>query len=117
MIRGELYWAHLTPRSGSEQSGRRPVLIVSHDGFNTVPGWRSIIVIPLSTSEKQAKRGPTAIPLPKGTAGLKHGSIALCHQITTLDRMKLVERIGSLPKELLKSVEEGMKAALSLTFT
>ena len=61
MIRGEIYWADLKPRSGSEQRGRRPVLIVSHDGFNRIPSWRSIIVVPLSTSEKQAKRGPTAI--------------------------------------------------------
>ena len=31
MIRGEVYWADLAPRSGSEQRGRRPVVVVSHD--------------------------------------------------------------------------------------
>jgi mRNA-degrading endonuclease toxin of MazEF toxin-antitoxin module len=49
MKRGDLYWADLIPRSGSEQTGRRPVIIVSHDGFNHTPGWRSIIVVPIST--------------------------------------------------------------------
>jgi mRNA-degrading endonuclease toxin of MazEF toxin-antitoxin module len=34
MKRGEVYWADLVPRSGSEQTGRRPVILVSHDGFN-----------------------------------------------------------------------------------
>jgi mRNA interferase MazF len=115
MRRGEVYWADLHPRSGSEQTGRRPVVIISHDGFNEVVQWRSIIVVPLSTSENQAKRGPTAISLPKGTAGLRHGSIGLCHQVTTLDRSKLVERIGALPSSFLKQIEEGLKAALSLT--
>ena len=38
MIRGEVYWADLKPRSGSEQSGRRPVLIISNDGFNRING-------------------------------------------------------------------------------
>ncbi len=44
MKRGDLYWAELKPRSGSEQQGRRPVVIVSSDGFNEVPAWRSIIL-------------------------------------------------------------------------
>jgi mRNA-degrading endonuclease toxin of MazEF toxin-antitoxin module len=34
MKRGGVYWADLVPRSGSEQTGRRPVIVVSHDGFN-----------------------------------------------------------------------------------
>ena len=38
MARGEVYWADLVPRSGSEQTGRRPVILVSHDGFNQTPG-------------------------------------------------------------------------------
>jgi mRNA-degrading endonuclease toxin of MazEF toxin-antitoxin module len=33
----EGYRADLVPRSGSEQKGRRPVIIVSHDGFNQIP--------------------------------------------------------------------------------
>ena len=42
MKRGEIYWADLAPRSGSEQKGRRPVLVVSHDAFNQTPGWSSV---------------------------------------------------------------------------
>jgi len=34
MRRGDIYRAQLTPRSGSEQQGVRPVIIVSHDAFN-----------------------------------------------------------------------------------
>jgi mRNA-degrading endonuclease toxin of MazEF toxin-antitoxin module len=41
-----VFWADLAPRSGSEQAGRRPVIVVSHDGFNQAPGWRSVIVVP-----------------------------------------------------------------------
>jgi mRNA interferase MazF len=115
MRRGEVWWADLLPRSGSEQSGRRRVVVVSHDAFNQTQNWRSIIVVPLSTSVAQERRGPTAIAIPRGTAGLPRASVALCHQITTLDRSKLTRPIGALPGNVLGSVEAGLKAALSLS--
>lgn len=114
MKRGEIFWADLKPRSGSEQRGRRPVIVVSNDGFNLAPSWGSVIVVPVSTSETQARRAPTAVSLPPGTGGLSRASVALCHQVTTLDRMKLTERVGTLPAAALTAVEEGLKAALEL---
>src|ERR1051326_6838972 len=104
MRRGEVHWADLVPRSGSEQSGRRPVIVISHDGFNQTPGWRSIIVIPISTSTSQARRGPTVIEIPTGAGGLAKNSFAICHQVTMLDRAKLTKRIGALPAETLREV-------------
>jgi mRNA interferase MazF len=114
MKRGDLFWANLSPRSGSEQAGRRPVIILSHDAFNEVPAWRSIIVIPVSTSPTQSRRGPTVVALPAGTANLKEQSSALCHQITTLDRVKLVERIGELSSETLAQIERALLAAVDI---
>ncbi|MSV29163.1 MAG: type II toxin-antitoxin system PemK/MazF family toxin [Bryobacterales bacterium] len=114
MKRGDIHWADLVPRSGSEQAGRRPVIVVSHDGFNQTPEWRSIIVVPISTSSSQGKRGPTVIELSGGTAGLPKTSYAVCHQVTTLDRAKLTKRIGSLPSDSLREIEEGLKAAMDL---
>ena len=114
MRRGDVYWADLVPRSGSEQSGRRPVVILSHDGFNLTPGWNSLIVVPLSTSLSQASRSVTVVGIPMGTAGLSRAGVALCHQVTTLDRRKLVQKIGTLPAPLLTQVGEGVKAAMDL---
>ena len=114
MRRGEVHWAELHPRSGSEQQGRRLVIVVSHDGFNETPGWQSIIVVPCSTSRSQRRRGPTVVALPEGTGGLPADCVALCHQITTLDRSKLVQRIGALPESDLRAVEDGIRAAIDL---
>lgn len=114
MKRGELHWADLVPRSGSEQTGRRPVIILSNDGFNQTPGWRSIIVIPVSTSPSQARRGPTVVEIEAGTAGLPKTSFALCHQVTTLERAKLTRRIGVLSPVVLRAIQEGIRAALDL---
>ena len=114
MKRGDLYWATLDPRSGSEQKGRRPVLVLSHDAFNQTANWRSIIVVPLSTSPIQARRAPTVVPLAAGTAGLTVASCVVCHQITTLDRTNLSERIGALPPKLLGQVEAALLSAVDI---
>lgn len=114
MRRGEVYWANLAPRSGSEQTGRRPVIIISHDAFNQAKGWRSVIVIPVSTSPSQARRGPTVVALPAGTAGLPSESTAICHQITTIDRAKLDNRVGALASDLLTKVEGALLVAVDI---
>ncbi len=54
------------------------------------------------------------MPLPGGAGALLKASVAICHQVTTLDRAKLSQQIGTLPSELLVAVEEGLKAALDL---
>lgn len=114
MRRGEIYWANLDPRSGSEQRGFRPVIVVSNDAFTLNDKWQSVIVVPLSTSENQRRRGPTAVSIMKGDTGLPSDSVALCHQVTTLDRAKLVRLQGTISHEALKRVELGLSVALQL---
>ena len=90
------------------------MIVVSHDAFNEADTWRSIIVVPVSTAAKQAARGPTAVALPKGAGGLTQNSVALCHQVTTLDRAKLKKKLGSLTSNELTRVGVGLKASLDL---
>jgi len=45
---------------------------------------------------------------------LPEDSAAICHQITTLDRSKLTQKIGSLPESSLQAVETGLRAAIDL---
>ena len=114
MRRGEVYWANLLPRSGPEQKGRRPVVVVSHDAFNRSAGWRTAIIVPVSTSSAQAQRGPTVVPMPSGSGGLPRSSLALCHQVTTLDRSKLERRLGLLSADLMREIAIGLASAMDL---
>jgi mRNA interferase MazF len=114
MIRGDVYWAELVPRSGSEQSGKRPVVIVSRDAFNANGSWMSVNVVPLTTSTSRTHRGPTVVLVPQTMGGMARDSVALCHQVTTLDRRKLSKRITTLSASVLKSIDVGLRAALSL---
>jgi mRNA interferase MazF len=114
MRRGEVWLAELEPRSGSEQRGVRPVVVVSRDALNRVSTWRSINVVPLSTSARQAIRGPTVVLVPAGEAGLERDGVAVGHQITTLDRGKLSRCLGTLSPGVLADVERCLKVALDL---
>lgn len=54
------------------------------------------------------------MPIPAGSGGLSQESVALCHQVTTLDRRKLGELIGNLNGTQLRAVEEGLRVALGM---
>ena len=90
------------------------MIVISNDGFNLTPNWRSVIVVPVTTSESQARRGPTAVVLGAGTGGLPKAGVAVCHHVTTIDRRKLTKRLGTLPVTALAAVEGGLRSALDL---
>ena len=117
MQRGDIYMADFAPRSGSEQSGLRPALLISTDLFNRRETWQSLIVVPFSTSDVQAKRGPSAVLISREPSGLRSDSVALCHQVTMLDRSKFGARIGRLSPEQLVQVEQGLLLTLGMLQT
>ena len=60
ILRGEIYWADLSPTRGHEQAGQRPVLVISHDVFNERSG--PVIALAL-TSEAQRAGLPLALKI------------------------------------------------------
>ena len=90
-----IFLAALDPTVGSEQVGRRPVLVISRERLNQL--LPVVNVVPL-TSRKSPRRViyPNEVLLSAGTAGLTISSIVLCYQIRTLDKRQLERRIGVL---------------------
>lgn len=89
ILRGEIYWADLTPTRGHEQAGKRPVLVVSHDILNE----RSGTVIALALMSQSQRAGfpltfhLTDVKLPKP-------SWVKISQVRTLAVERLGRRIG-----------------------
>mgnify|MGYP001596024087 CR=1 FL=1 len=88
--RGDLFWVDLDPTRGSEQAGRRPVLVIQNDIGNEVAP--TTIVAPLTT-KSFTKEYPTNVHLPKGISGLKSDSTVLLSQIRTIDKARLEKKI------------------------
>ncbi|MCY7417657.1 MAG: type II toxin-antitoxin system PemK/MazF family toxin [Chloroflexi bacterium] len=89
--RGQLHWAYLDPVIGSEQAGRRPVVIVSIDELLLGP---TLVVVPL-TSRVPVHMPPQYVLLPRSRTGLAQDSVALCHQVRAISTRRLVGRAGN----------------------
>ena len=105
----------LAPRSGSEQVGRRPCIIVSRDGFSANPRCGSVTVVPLTSAVRWQRTSPTTVLFQAGECNLPRASAAIAHQITTLDKSKIVApAMGRLTAEKLAEVETAMRNYLLL---
>jgi len=109
--RGDIFYVDLNPAKGSEQAGRRPVLVIQNDIGNEYSP--TIIIAPLTT-KKLSKEYPTNVHLKKGVAGLKEDSTVLFSQIRTIDKARLEKKIGSLSKDFISKVDEAIRISLGL---
>src|SRR6185436_16050780 len=98
MRQGEIWFAELDPVKGSEQAGRRPVVIISGNLMNDhLP---LTIVIPLTTKIKNYKGNPILEVGPQ--TGLKQRSEMLMFHVRSISRDRLVQRIGSVSSAALQ---------------
>ncbi|HEV2148599.1 MAG TPA: type II toxin-antitoxin system PemK/MazF family toxin [Longimicrobiaceae bacterium] len=115
--RWELYWADLDPVVGNEQGGdRRPVLVVSNDGFNRA--FDLVTVISLTKLEgKRRKVYPFEVLLPPEIVGTGYTSIVMPQQIRTISRFRLLERIGMMEDvEKREEIENRLLEHLDIEF-
>jgi mRNA interferase MazF len=109
--RGDIFYVDLNPTKGSEQAGRRPVLVIQNNiGNEAAP---TVIIAPLTT-KKFSKEYPTNVHIKKGIANLKEESVILLSQIRTIDKNRLERKVGSLPSVILEAVNEAIKISLGL---
>ena len=108
--RGEIWLADLRPTRGREQSGRRPVLVVSVNSFNAGPA-DLIIVLPLTSTQRDI---PLHVKIDKGDGGVRNDSVILCEAIRSVSKDRLVTRWGTLSREALAEVEDRLRILLDL---
>jgi mRNA interferase MazF len=102
-LRGEIYWADLNPVKGSEQAGKRPVVIVSQDVFNQ----RSGTVIAMAITS-QSQRAGFPLTLELASSRLPKRSWVKVSQIRTLAVERLGKKIGIVTSDDLDQIIEGL---------
>ena len=106
--RGELYYADLSPVVGSEQGGIRPVLIVQNDVGNK---YSPTIIAAAVTSQMNKAKLPTHIELDT-TCGLSKDSVVLTEQLRTLDKQRLMDKIGVIDDKVMEKVNNALLVSL-----
>jgi mRNA interferase MazF len=110
LSRGEVWLADLGTGRGHEQSGQRPVLVVSDDTFNQGPAGL-VMVIPLTSKVKKSKNIPVGPP----EGGLKTPSVLLCDQLRAVSKDRLgTAAWGSVSATTLASVETALRMLLGV---
>jgi mRNA interferase MazF len=97
--RGDLVYVNFTPRSGHEQAGRRPGIVLSPKPFNQKTGFA--VLCPIT---RQKKGYPFEVEL---QPGLAIEGVILADQLKSLDwRARQLQIVGRVPDEIvLKCLE------------
>ena len=103
ILRGEIRWADLNPVRGKEQSGLRPVLVLSHDVFNERSG--TVIAVAISS---QPQRAGFPLTLELSSKDLPKKSWVKISQIRTLSVERIGKRLGRAAPEELSQIIEGL---------
>ncbi len=88
---------NLDPVVGSEVGKRRPAIVLQNELANRTSA--TVTVIPLTSRVDRIY--PFQILIPASEGGLDRNSKALCEQIRTVSRARLIQFVGSLPEELI----------------
>lgn len=108
--RGEIWLADLAPTRGHEQSGQRPVLVLSEDLFNQGPA-ELVVVLPLTSTDRGV---PLHVAIHPPEGGLKHSSIVLCDAIRSVAKERLLKPWGVVSTATLEQVEDRLRILLGL---
>ncbi len=99
MKRGDIYLVSLDPTAGHEQSGSRPVLVVSPAEFNDAT--RLPVVLPITNGGAFARRLGFTVPV----TGIKTTGVVRCDQPRVIDLVaRHARKVDTLPAPLMEEV-------------
>ncbi|MCG1009924.1 type II toxin-antitoxin system PemK/MazF family toxin [Salinicoccus sp. ID82-1] len=111
MKRGEVYLADLSPVQGSEQGGKRPVVIIQ----NNVGNYHSpTVIVAAITGRINKAKIPTHVEISKDAYNLDKDSVILLEQIRTVDKKRLREKLTYLNEDKMKEVDKALMISLDL---
>lgn len=102
--RGDVFLVNLDPIIGSEVGKTRSAVVVQNDLANR--SSPTVTVIPVSSSTERIF--PFQVRIPSGEGGLSRESKALCEQVRTVARERLVQCLGQLSTERLKEIRAAL---------
>jgi mRNA interferase MazF len=111
--RGEIYFVNLNPVQGREQSGNRPVPVLSIDAVNKLPLVVTVVVV--TKGENISHDYPTNVRILPEESGLSSETVFLCFQIRSLDPKRFQGcPAGKISGNAMERIEESVRYCLGL---
>jgi mRNA interferase MazF len=108
----EIWIADLNPQICTEPGKTRPVLVIQTNLLNKIP-HPSTLVCPISTNVKKDSE-ILRVHLKKGIANLYQDCDIMIDQIRAIDNVRLINKVGQLPPNLIEMVKENIRIVLDL---
>ena len=109
--RGEIYLVNFDPAIGAEIRKIRPALILQNDIANRYSPITIVAAI-TSFSSGDGKTYPTEVFIGVSDGGLDNDSVALLNQIRTIDKRRLVKKLGVLKDKTMAQIDKAIQISL-----
>ena len=109
--RGEVYLVAFDPTVGSEIQRTRPALILQNDIANR---HSPITIVAAITSQFEEPLYPTEVLITPPEGGLTTPSVVLLNQIRSIDRQRLVRRLGRVSAATMERANRAIQLSLGL---
>ena len=109
--RGEIYLVSFDPTVGHEIKKTRPALIIQNNISNQ---YSPITIVAALSSQFGDPPHPREVVIPAGKSGLTVASAVVLNQIRSIDRLRLVKRLGVVDATTMRRVDEALLISLGL---
>jgi mRNA interferase MazF len=109
--RGEVYLVTFDPTMGAEIQKTRPALVVQNDIANR---HSPITIVAAITSQFDEPLYPTEVLIQPPEGGVTIPSVVLLNQIRSIDKRRLVRRLGILTPATMEWVDRAILVSLGL---
>jgi len=104
---GDVFWVDLGEPAGSGPGYRHPHVVIQNNVFNR--SRINTVVVCVLTSNLKRAQAPGNVLLEKGEANLPQLSVVNVSQIFTVDKRDLVEKIGTLSRQRVRQILDGIR--------
>lgn len=109
--RGEVYLVNFDPTIGAEIQKTRPAIVLQNDVANR---WSPITIVAAITSQFEESLYPTEVLVNTHEGGLTVDSVVLLNQIRSIDKRRLVRRLGTLKQNTMTQVDRALMISFGL---
>ena len=109
--RGDVYLVNFDPTIGAEVKKTRPAVVIQNDIGNR---WSPITIVAAMTSRFEDPLYPTEVLVKASEGGLAVDSVVLLNQLRSVDKARLVRRLGALKSQTVREVDRALLLSLGL---
>jgi mRNA interferase MazF len=109
--RGDVYLVNFGPTIGAEVKKTRPAVVIQNDIGNR---WSPITIVAAITSRFEDPLYPTEVLVRASEGGLAVDSVVLLNQLRSVDKARLVRRLGALKAQTVREVDRALLLSLGL---